>query len=336
MKIDAKSLSEKFSSSCQKISYSKFKNFSICESSWFVGNFIESDQKVVNQRYAVSGTIIQRIFQSIINDRKYNQYKSSKDLKNWIKQNVYGLSEILLFPLENQYLEPYKNREFYKTEQGLALIEKIQKRYPLFDITTDISPNFIKFSEFCYDHKTVGAFAEKLSNIAIECCFNFLKIDITSTVSETYLKYETPSGTILSGIVDFIEKDYTKESYFIFDGKMNLNAYVSDLQLIFYSYLIYKNYGTLPYKTGFLGWKENILKEVQVAESDFMTLETEISTYEKRCIEIKNILNSIEDDYITLEKVLSILDQTPSYTTCKFCSIKESCPKSYKSKKKQN
>lgn len=333
MKILTSKLKEKYATHYRKLSYSKFKNFKNCESSWLIGNFIDSNDKVIDQRYAVSGTIIQRIFQSIINEQKYNQFKLGKDLKLWIRHNVYALSEILIFPLEFQYEDLYKNRDFYSTATGKELIEQARKKYPYFDITTDIHPNFVNLENFKKDHNSLGAFAEKISKISIECCFNFLKIDLKSTTSEVYLKYEMPSGLTLSGIVDFIEKDYKNQPYFIFDGKANLNSYVDNNQLIFYSYLIYKNYGTYPYKTGFLGWTKNEFKEVSVDQSHFEELEKDLIKYEKRCLEIKEIIESINVDYIELTDLLKMIEQTPSYTNCNFCSIKEICPSAYKSKK---
>ena len=173
--------------------------------------------------------------------------------------------------------------------------------------------------------------------IALNCCFNFLKIEIENTISETYLKYEMSSGSVLSGIVDFIEKDYTKENYFLFDGKMNLNSFVDEAQLYFYSYLIYKNYSSTPYKLGFLGWTKNEFREISTSNilEKFKEIETNIKDYENYCLFLEKSLNNIQEDYIELKDIIELIEKNSSFTNCKFCSIREICPSVYKSRKKK-
>lgn len=313
-----------------RVSYSKYKQFNTCEASWFATNFLPSGEGLTNHRYAIAGTIIQRIFQELINKKIYLQYKTTKMLKAWIRDNICGMFYSIYFPIDSQYTSIYLSRNFFLTIEGASRLAKNREKFPLFSIEDDLSPNFIEKSELVKDHISIPVFLEKLYNITVESCFNFLEVDLNDTVSEVYLRHKTPEGVILSGKIDFIEKDYTKNSFFLFDGKFNLNSFADPSQLFFYSYLIYKSYKTLPYKLGFLGWKENKFKEIEFKKEAFDEIEYKISIYQNRLNEIDGILNSIKCRYINIEELINLLNVKSSFLNCKFCCIKPVCESAYK------
>jgi len=334
--INIKDLINRFEKSSHKLSYSKFKRWQDCEFSWFVDNYIESDETEINQRYAITGTIIQRIFQEIINEKIYTKYSKVSQFNEWILQNVKGLYDCIAFPISSQHNKEINNQHYFTTPKGISELRRAQIKYPLFTITSDIAPNYVSELELIKDYTSIENLKYTVANIIIEntktICSN-LKLDLQKTVSEIYIKYQTEKGLILSGRVDFIERDYTSENYFVFDGKFNLNQYADIRQLIYYSYIIYKNHNTIPYKAGFCGWKDSEFNEVSVSLEDFKKLEEHLIEYENRIPTILTLLKDVKSDYITLKELNKIFKTNSTYLNCRFCSSKLFCSNAYSGKK---
>ncbi len=321
--INVKTIVGNFLNGSNKLSYSKFKLFKNCELSWFGSTFGETSSKEINQNYALPGIIIQRVFEEIINKKIY-QGTNERDFNEWIRHNVYGLIKSCVFKLEDQQTKTY---DFFKTKEGSEILLSIRNEYPLFKIDSGINPIFIEEEHFIKKYGFMDRYTETLIETIIKNTLVFnktLNLNIKKTSSEIFLK-NNYSGITLSGKIDFIERDYTKEDYFIFDGKMNLNNFVNDDQIIFYSYLINKEYGTLPYKSGFFSWSTQKFKPVVVLKDSLHILENDLEVYIKRVDEIKTKLLQINADYTSMDTFTTILRNNPNYVNCKFCNIKNSC-----------
>lgn len=317
---------DSFNSTSHKLSYSKFKNMSTCELSWFFSNFVKSDSTQLDHRYAIPGVIIQRLFQEIVNKKIYLKYKSTSKFNLWIKENVFGLFEFIYFPLDSQYDSNINSLDYYKSSDGQHRLLAIKDKYKLFEIQDDLSPKFADIKSLLAKHSDIEAYLNSLIHIIVINTSLFVQhtsINLSKTVSEVYFKY-TLDDLVLSGQLDFISLDYTKDPYILVDGKLNINGYVDSKQLVFYSYLIYKLHNTIPDKAGFFSWKTSEFKEVAISTRSFIELETSLRNYLNRRLEIKDILESF-DESLELSSLSYLLQTSPSFTNCQFCPIKHSC-----------
>lgn len=326
MLINVNNLKLKFNENYSRLSYSKLKQFTGCELSYFIDAFLESDTKSLNHRWAVSGIIIQRIFEELFNEKVYLKYQDSDDLNLWIKDNVIGLYYLIKFNITDQYNSEINNFDYFKSIQGLDRIEIIKSKYPLFSITTGINPIYIDDWELIKDFISINTFLNSLVDIAIQNVFNIsnrLNTNPKNIKSEVYLKYQY-NDILLSGKLDFITNNYSTESFSLFDGKF-YSSNLDKTQLIFYCYLIKKLYNTDVKTAGFLFWKDKKFKEIKITKKDFNNLEQSINEFSIRINKIKEIINAINTEEITLDYLFDILNHVESFSNCRYCSIKDKC-----------
>lgn len=317
MSLDFKKVLKNFNNNCNKLSYSKFKLFKNCELSWFTSNFVDATIHEVDQTFALPGIIVQRIFEEIINKKLYKTL-DSVEFNAWIKDNVFSLINICTFPIEDQANPQPLN---------LESIDSIKKEYPLFSITSGLYKIYVNKKLLLKNFESLNSYAYFLYDLISENTLTFNKtlgLNINQTISEYYLKYKF--GDIdVSGRVDFLEKDFTKENYFIFDGKMKLNSFVDNDQLTFYAFLINKMFGTIPYKAGFYSWTDKVFKPVNIDVDSFHNLELSLDSYSKRVEDLTKKLNVINSDVLTIDMLYELFSNSPSFTNCKFCVFKNSC-----------
>ena len=111
---------------------------------------------------------------------------------------------------------------------------------------------------------------------------------------------------------------------------MTVNDHTDIGQLIFYAYLINKQYDTFPYKAGFFSWNTQKFKQIEISKNDLYSLEKNLEKYIERIEYIKKAILNITSDYISIDILNNLLNYSSSFSNCRFCLIKNVCKKAYK------
>lgn len=106
IKLDLRATTEAFSKGWHKVSYSKMSTFNKCQVSWFFENYAQPLEKQVyslEETAAIPGTVFQRVWEGIINERVYGRFQSGEALIDWCRQQTKALFHTLSFEVEDQF-----------------------------------------------------------------------------------------------------------------------------------------------------------------------------------------------------------------------------------------
>lgn len=322
MKLDSQKIIDKGNS----ISYSKLKQYKQCQASWAISNFGILTDQTRDETKAITGIIIQKIFELIYNEKLFKKYKWD-DFQTWVHEYISAFLDINLFKVHEQLLPEHKENS--RTPHNIK-IAATRKRKALATYTLlqdiEIAPKYVDFEKLysTKDFSNKEELIQYLYDIVIKNMTHLqktLKFDKENIKSEIKIRVQM-DGYELVGIVDFIEGDYTKTDYRIFDGKIKDNSFVDLQQIVFYAYLIHKAYNTnAKDKAGYIIWDKAKFKEAPITPEGFKQVETDVNTYLQT---IKQIQTQVKD---TTEYDLDDIDlkYTGSFTNCMFCINKAKC-----------
>lgn len=327
------------------ISWSKLRQFGECPVSWFCINYanITNVQFVkINQTNAIMGTIIQKLFESFVNNRIYKRedMRTLEDIDQWFKMNSRAVFKLISRPLEDQLKKRYKNaREYFKRKAGKQDLANAIKTYGL---DPCITPPQVTFIDWAMLDKDYGAenmsgeegFLSSLNDVYSPILEMFVehKLNLDVMFSELYIKTKI-NGIWLNGYIDFIynknqeagefsDLRQLSEGYILLDGKKKISKWVHKEQLFFYGTLLYLKYKRVPSCVGFIDWTKprfsmynfdpnylNILKDkIQVIQDTYNRLRQFMLVYPNDLIPLRDF----ELEY-------------KSSSNCVFCPLVEVC-----------
>lgn len=328
-----------------KISWSKLRQFGECPASWFCINhadIINVEYVQINQTNALGGTIIQKLFETFINDRVYlrNDMNTYDDLLNWFSVNARALFKLIAKPLEDQLLIKYKNpRNYFKRNSGKNDLIIVQDSYHL---DKKIKPPQIAFVDFEMLYRDYGdlalngeeKFVTYLSDLIQPILELFVenKIVLNYMFSEAYIQTKV-NGIVLNGFIDFV---YNKnqgqgimwdlkqlcEGFIVLDGKIKISKYVHKEQLFYYATLLYLKYKKRPSYVGFIDWSAPRFSMYEFDSTYLDILKSKIVEIQNTYVKLADFLSKYKGDEVCLADVE--LEYKPS-SNCVFCPLIKVC-----------
>ena len=95
--LDLHATADLFGKGWKKLSYSKMAQYKRCQASWFFENYcVPLERQVYSEdsAAAIPGTIIQRVWETVINDRVFNLLPSVDLLSKWMRQQSEALHRL--------------------------------------------------------------------------------------------------------------------------------------------------------------------------------------------------------------------------------------------------
>lgn len=327
-----------------KVSYSKLNSFKNCQAGWFASNFcsfIDSVAHSQEESAAVGGTLVQRIWESFVNDHIFREFKTVEDRVKWMSWNHMALWHTIVFPYEAQFERSKKdNRYFFKSPRGQERLTLMTKEYGLDPrLYTNLQPKFVSNPDHTHrKQKTFEEYGEfiKLQYEAMLNRFASLDVDFEKMISEVFFNTKFLSHTI-NGSIDFVyntngagpffKMGDLKSGYIILDGKLQIGPTVSTVQLDFYTTALYTQYRCMPGAVGFIDW----------SASDFVWHSVSLETVDQ----IQRSIGAMQQaSYIILQSLKELVSKgvktlplvevshivfKPSSLNCRFCSVGTKC-----------
>lgn len=328
------------------ISWSKLRQFCECPVSWFCINYadIENVEWVpIDQTNAIGGTIVQKLFETFINQRVYlrENMKTFDDLLQWFYINNKALFKLIAKPIEDQFLSKYKNARYYfkKTKAGQKDVENAIVTYGLDKCIDPPQVTFINCEKLSKDYGTKSmngeeGFLEHLNSLygPILDLFVENKIQLNKMLSESFIKTKV-NNIWLNGYIDFV---YNKnlmggvfhdlkqigEEFIVLDGKIKISRYTHKEQLYYYGTLLYLRYKKRPSYVGFIDWTQPRFALYDFDQTYIDVLKEKIVRIQDEYLKIKGFMEKYPS------KLIPLRDFELNYkasSNCVFCPLVQAC-----------
>ena len=344
----AKSL-ESLRGSAARVSWSKIQQFERCPGNWFVENHAaipDRSTQIDDSLHAIPGTLVQRLWEAIINERLYRREGLSdpEKLSVWAGKQIEALFNCIAWPLEVQRSHPKEYwRGYFSTDQGKVELTRLADQHGLDPaLRYHLQPKFLRHSQLFALHGGKAAFLSKLAGTFAPTLAELERanLDLDGILAEAFVSVED-GPTTLAGGIDFIwnrrrssaglfdDLAMLEDGYVMLDGKIKIGPTVELGQLEFYAAVLLRLYGKKPSKIGFLDYMRAVIKAPDFEESMVERIMTRVERLRKGGDAIQSgIASSLEDpDQSGLSRIhdLPNLAFTPSKLACRFCGISENC-----------
>lgn len=344
VQLDLPATAKAFNDGWQRISWTKYKTFNSCQVSWFFENYAVPVERAVyseESTNSIGGTITQRIWESIINDRVFARFNSREELIAWARQQTRALFHLLCLPYEAQHvLSREQIRKYFRTQLGKDRIAQMQKEYgldPLF--TKGMQPKFVDPVKFAEKHKSVEIFIEKQADkfAPMVARFDGMQVDFNRMLSEQFLapKY---GETTLAGAVDFLynvrpmnrpftELSQLQDGYIILDGKENVHQYTQNGQLYFYGTMLHLLLRKTPSTVGFIDWTKAEFVWYPFEPTHIEQIKRGIVRMQDTAYKLNQSLQALAaqpSGQISINDI-PFLEYKPERMTCMFCGMAAAC-----------
>ena len=327
----------------KKVSWSEYSSFKNCKKSWFCSYYAKLLGVPFTREHtlALSGIIIQKLFEIFINERVYYRYDNYQDLLDWFKSGMYGIYEIIVFPYKDQ-LDMANPRYYFRRNVGKNRIIEVRDKFSMDPLIKGFSPVFIDDKIFSSEFVTKDRFFDNLYKdiCSVLESWKDLEIDLNLMLSEVYIRTKFYGDVYIHGQIDFLynksalsnfeDINQIRDKYILIDGKWKLSDFTLKEQLFFYSSLVYRRYKKLPEMVSFYSWTQREFKNYEFPDNFFETLKNEISqmievavTLREECRELarKKIKTIMFDDFFN-----SIVKNSKvNSKNCFFCGVREFC-----------
>lgn len=328
----------------KNLSWSRLQQFERCTASWFVENFAVlagPPSRVSNHRHAFPGTIIQRVWEAVVNAGVYRRpaCNDPENLAEWCGQQARALFRLLVLPLEAQWQRPPENgwRHYFLTPAGEARRWDAIEHHGLDPaFRGHLQPQFVDAADIaalygstdrCLAHIS-SRFAPTLAALsASQISLEQIEAERFVAVAEGEWRY--------AGQIDFIVHTAAArplaDGYWLLDGKFRLGPTVNVDQLYFYALLLERAAGAGPGWLGFLDYGQGRLVG---AYGDGLYRTARRIALQDRIAEYKVAVGSLAAEIHAsdaMSRYIGITDLTgltfkPGRVSCAFCSIAHRCP----------
>jgi hypothetical protein len=327
------------------LSWTKLQQFERCPANWLIENFAvvrEREVQRLDHRHAFPGTIIQRVWEAVINDGVFRRadLDDPKILARWCADQVRPLFRLIVMPVHAQWERPQSSwRNYFATSEGEERRHDAINRHgldPVFE--RHLQPQFVDEAdmvalygsvELCLDHlgSRFGLTISALSEAGIE--FDLIE-------AERYVA--VPDGAFrLAGQIDFLVRskkaNRLADGYRLIDGKFHIGSTVEIGQLYFYALLIERANGIVPGWLGFLDYGNGRLVGADGDGTYRLDRRDELTArlvrFEAAAKSLAEAMSMIGENrpFVEFREIPGIVFQ-PSPLACSFCSIKNRCEKS--------
>lgn len=337
--IDTAETARTFTEGRQKTSWSKWKDYNLCPARWFATNFavwVEPQTSLQDGLYSIPGSLVQRVWESFINDRVYKSLPATQDAwLGWLDNATRHLYRLIVKPREAQYEPPYADnlRTFFRTKAGRAQTEAALAAGLPSNFTTNLKLQFIDAKDFKELYGSEEDFFKKL-NLAFEKTLRLFaeyKVNLDAILSEEFVRATLPGNIIANGGVDFLVQPGTlthpfsdikrlADGYTLLDGKMQFGKTLDQEQLFFYAAIIQLQFRRTARYVGFINWTEG-----KFAFYDYLPA---------YAYKLQTNLRKLYDDFTPLEQTLKATNQPtidlvelpylkfkPSTINCAYCTL---------------
>jgi hypothetical protein len=327
------------------VSYSKLNAYTHCQLGWFGGNFgtfLGSTDSSQEESAAVGGTIVQRIWTSLVNDRVYRELPSLDQRVYWMTKQHMALWYTIIFPYESQFeMTKKENRAFFKSARGIARLGQMTQDHGLdVRLYTGIQPKFVVNSDHTHrKHKTLEAYEDSIREQYGKMLTRFasLDVDFDKMISEVFFRTKFLSH-IANGSIDFIYNSngtapFTrlselKDGYVLLDGKLQIGPTVSTTQLDFYLAALFTQYRVMPGAVGFIDWSESdFLWHGGVSLDTVNQIQRSIGAMQSNAYILLQSLKDLDRRGVKTISFEDIPHLTvhPSRLNCRFCPMGTTC-----------
>ena len=344
----AKSL-ESLRCSAARVSWSKIQQFERCPGNWFVENHAaipDRSAQIDDSLHAIPGTLVQRLWEAIINERLYRREGlcDPAKLSVWAGKQIEALFNCIAWPLEVQRSHPKEYwRGYFATDQGKVELTRLAEQHGLHPaLRYHLQPKFLRHSQLFALHGGKSAFLSKLAGTFAPTLAELERanLDLDGILAEAFVSVED-GPTTLAGGIDFIwnrrrssaglfdDLAMLEDGYVMLDGKIKIGPTVELGQLEFYAAVLLRLYGKRPSRLGFLDY---LRAAISAPEFHDAMIDRILNRVERLRQGTEQILRDVSptQDAMSRPVLLPIsevsnLNFTPSKLACRFCGISENC-----------
>jgi hypothetical protein len=340
--LDLRLTAQSFDKGWHKISWTKLNTFNRCSASWMFENYavpIEREVYTQDEALAIPGTIVQRVWEGVINDKIFLRLPSVDSLSKWMRKQSEALFQTIVFPLEEQFkFQRSQIRYFFKSGSGQERLKQMSEQFDLDPVFhTGLQPKFCDLLAFTERHKSLQEFFDKIEGRYKTMLEQFvgMSVDFNQMLSEQFIKARFGEYELMGG-VDFLYNlkaplrrlSHLQDDFIILDGKNQISESVSEGQLFFYATILYLEYRKLPSYSGFIDWSKSDFRWYRFDMSQIEDTKRAITTMMLFAYKLNQALNKIVSESskntIALEKI-PFLEFNPSRTNCRFCGYSNNC-----------
>jgi len=262
----------------RRISWSKLQQYERCPGNWLVENhavFVNRADHTDDSLHAMPGTLVQRVWEAIINERIYRRdgLNESSALAAWAGRQIAALFDCIARPLAEQHrLGKDQWRGYFNTDAAKAELVALAEAHGLDpSLRYHLQPKFVRFEQLFKLHGGRDEFFAKLTRTFLPTlgAFNSAGLDLDGMLAETFVEARN-GDNVLAGGIDFLwnrtrsaagyfdDIATLADGYVMLDGKFQLGPTVDIGQLRFYATMLLLTYGKRPSRLGFLSYTAEV------------------------------------------------------------------------------
>ena len=341
--LDLPATVEAFEKGWHRVSWSKLKTFRQCQVSWFFENYavpLEREVYSEDSAAAIPGTITQRVWEALINERVFLRYQTLAELHQWCAQQTAALFHAIVMPFEAQFEIPRTEvRKYFRTAAGKARLEHTTRQHGLEPIFyTGLQPKFTDLEKFADKHGSIEKFLAKLSAQYPTMLAKFAEkqVDLSKMLSEQFIRAKFGQYELAGG-VDFLfntthmtqpfdKLSQLENGYIILDGKAQVHDKTPNGQLFFYATILFMTYRKTPSFVGFIDWSKSDFIWYPFKLEYIEQTKRAVSVMQATAFKLKEALVRLRESQDKLSVYeLPFLEFGPDRMGCRFCGMSEVC-----------
>lgn len=329
--IDVQASLEAIKNNTFKLTWTRLSQYQDCEAKWLSSSFLKFVDPISSAREdsrAIAGWAIQKIFEHLINLRKYRDPQSL----TWLKEETAKLLDTIIFIQSDQYKIP-DSRHFFKTKEGQQRIEQTK----LDPKIGELQCMFLDEVFFAKVWGTTQNLKDKINSLYATILekFKTLGINLDQIIAEPWIKAKIPNvGALALGRIDFLFDPHSPfinmnnlgPSPIVMDGKFNTNEWTKVEQLQFYGTILNLQYNRIPKVMSLIDWGKAKIISYRYDPS-----------YIKKMIEFSSqilFIQNLVKEYLetlhssgtkTIEAQQIPIKWNPTRDTCMFCDLRKHC-----------
>lgn len=355
--IDAELTLQSLVSSLHRVSWTKLQQHARCPGSWIAENhavFTVREAHTQDHLHAIPGTILQRVWQAIINDRVYRRegLRDRHALATWAGRQCAALFQCIARPLHEQHQHPREVlRRYYLTEPGKNEFEQRAATHGLDPaLWSHIQPSFVDHDRLFRLHGGERKFFATLARTFAPTLATLERrgLDLDGFLAEVPVRASLGPAE-LAGSIDFIwnrrrspsglfdDLGLLENGFVVLDGKFRLGPTTVIEQLDLYAAALRLGHNRTPSHIGLLCYGTGSLS---LGDFDRGNMEGILDRVHEYSISVDALTASIATlvrdqprhhaRHLVSFDAVPRLTLTPGRLACRFCSISRHCPKAFR------